>query len=77
MIEISSQAFFIFFWSSVMVIGGQYIAMTWWKEQSVQVTETEILPRLATMIKEQTPIDALICIIFSLLSEIIEFQWTE
>jgi hypothetical protein len=60
-----------------MVIGGQYSARKWWKEQSVQVAETEILPRSATMVKEQTPLDAFICISFSLLSEIIEFQWTE
>ncbi len=77
MVEISSQAFFVFSWSSVMAIGGQSSARKLWKEQSVQVAETEILPRVVTMIKEQTPIDAFICKSFSLFSEIIEFQWTE
>jgi hypothetical protein len=60
-----------------MVIGGQSSARKWSKEQSVRAEETEILPRPATMVKEQASLHAILCIIFSLVSEIIEILCRE
>ena len=60
-----------------IVIGVQSSARKWWNEPLVFTAETEIIPPLAMMIEEQTVIDAMLSISFSLVCEAIEILCRE